>query len=259
MLTHRPAAASSRRARTARRATGLAAALLCTLSLPVASASADEIKTAYQVFELKNLSSGLVADVPDWSTTPGTQIVQWQANGGANQRWFLRPVATAAGTMYKIKSQHSSLCLAPDPGLDGVIRVKQTDCVLSNAKLWDFTRRLDGSFRIRNVQSGHTLEVTSTTAGARLKLIAPLTKDPIKDTTDPIKDTTDPKTELISKTTTSSEPTNESSSQTPTTSTTETKTELISKTPTTDPTKYPEPTPTTDGGAWKLTAFPSAV
>jgi hypothetical protein len=36
-------------------------------------------------------NSGLVADVYGAATTDGAQVVQWSANGGANQQWqFIR-------------------------------------------------------------------------------------------------------------------------------------------------------------------------
>jgi hypothetical protein len=38
-----------------------------------------------------NVASGKVLDVPGGSTSPGTQLEQWTANGGTNQQWQLRP------------------------------------------------------------------------------------------------------------------------------------------------------------------------
>jgi O-glycosyl hydrolase len=38
-----------------------------------------------------NVGSGKVLDVPGGSTTAGTQLEQWTANGGTNQQWQLRP------------------------------------------------------------------------------------------------------------------------------------------------------------------------
>jgi Ricin-type beta-trefoil lectin domain-like/Concanavalin A-like lectin/glucanases superfamily len=38
-----------------------------------------------------NVGSGKVLDVPGGSTSPGTQLEQWTANGGTNQQWQLRP------------------------------------------------------------------------------------------------------------------------------------------------------------------------
>jgi hypothetical protein len=40
---------------------------------------------------LTSIGSGQVLDVPNSSTTAGTQLDQWAANGGANQQWQLRP------------------------------------------------------------------------------------------------------------------------------------------------------------------------
>jgi hypothetical protein len=40
---------------------------------------------------LVNRSSGMLADVSGASTADGTAVIQWPANGGANQQWLLVP------------------------------------------------------------------------------------------------------------------------------------------------------------------------
>ncbi|MER7538408.1 RICIN domain-containing protein [Streptomyces sp. NPDC097704] len=38
---------------------------------------------------MKGVQSGRCLDVPGGSTTNGTELVIWDCNGGANQRWAL--------------------------------------------------------------------------------------------------------------------------------------------------------------------------
>ena len=42
------------------------------------------------------MSSGKVLDDTSWSTSNGTPIIQWQANGGLNQQWKIVTLAVAA-------------------------------------------------------------------------------------------------------------------------------------------------------------------
>jgi hypothetical protein len=48
---------------------------------------------------LLNANSGLVLDVPGGSTSQGTQLDQWAANGGANQQWSFAPAGNGAYTL----------------------------------------------------------------------------------------------------------------------------------------------------------------
>lgn len=51
-----------------------------------------------QNYKIVNANSGLVLEVPNSSTAPGTLVDQWQWNGGANQQWQL--VAVGNGYSY---------------------------------------------------------------------------------------------------------------------------------------------------------------
>ncbi len=53
-----------------------------------------------------NVGSGQVLDVPNGSTSTGTQLEQWTGNGGANQQWQLRP--NGDGT-YQIYGRNAGL------------------------------------------------------------------------------------------------------------------------------------------------------
>src|SRR5437868_2702029 len=54
---------------------------------------------------ISNRNSRLVLDVPNGSTTSGTLIQQYPANGGNNQQWLLVPVG---GNAFKIVNHGSS-------------------------------------------------------------------------------------------------------------------------------------------------------
>src|SRR5215471_5136120 len=73
---------------------------------------------AQQGYVIVSVNSGLVLDVPAWSTQPGTLMQQWPENDGANQLWTI--TANGAGT-YAIVSVNSGLVLdvpafSTDPG-----------------------------------------------------------------------------------------------------------------------------------------------
>ena len=54
-------------------------------------------------------SSGKVLDDPGGSTSPNTQVDQWQLNGGANQQWNLVPVGY--GNLYEVVNVQSHMAL----------------------------------------------------------------------------------------------------------------------------------------------------
>ncbi|MBD0743968.1 beta-galactosidase [Streptomyces sp. CBMA152] len=53
---------------------------------------------------LVNRRSGKVLDVPDRSTTAGTQLIQWTRNGGTNQQWRPAPVTDGICTLTNVNS-----------------------------------------------------------------------------------------------------------------------------------------------------------
>jgi beta-galactosidase len=55
-------------------------------------------------YVLTNRRSGKALDVPDHSTTAGTQLIQWSRNDGPNQRWLLGAVATGVSTLTNVNS-----------------------------------------------------------------------------------------------------------------------------------------------------------
>jgi len=167
--------ASADTQRAARMVAAVAASVLCVLAFSAATAVADTLPdTTGAVYELMNADSGLVADNPNWSTTDGTEIVQWTRNGGDNQRWILKPVTLDSGVVhYSIRNAHSRLCLAPAYTTADVINVKQTACGQDRGQHWEFTKTLKG-YRIRNRRTSTLLRVHNTNEGAKLKLSSPV-------------------------------------------------------------------------------------
>ncbi len=165
-------APTTRRTTLPRRLTAAAVALVAGLGGGAATASADVAEsTTGRAFELRNVGSGLVADAPDWSTTAGTEIVQWTSNCGANQRWILDVAKSGTRTLYTIRNQFSGLCLAPKVTTT-TVTVQQLGCAPGVAQYWHFA--FDGArYTVRNEQTGTRLSVTSSTAGSRLKLGTP--------------------------------------------------------------------------------------
>jgi Ricin-type beta-trefoil lectin domain-like/PQQ enzyme repeat len=113
--------------------------------------------------------STLVLDDPGFNPLPGTQIIQWPPNGGANQRWDF--TANGAG-YYTIRNASSGLFLA-DPGgspANGT-PLQQLPQDGSDAQLWSLT--ISGSgYVFRNKASGLVIDNTgySLTAGTGMQL-----------------------------------------------------------------------------------------
>jgi len=101
--------------------------------------------------------STLVLDDPAFSSSPGTQIVQWSPNGGANQKWSF----TSNGSgYYTIRNSSSGLYLA-DPGgsANNGTRLEQLTGDGSASQLWSLS--ISGSgYVIRNKASGLVVDDT---------------------------------------------------------------------------------------------------
>jgi hypothetical protein len=101
--------------------------------------------------------STLVLDDPGFSTSAGTQIIQWNLNGGANQKWIF---TGKGGGYYTIQNASSKLFLA-DPGgskTDGA-ELEQLAGDGSDAELWSLG--ISGSgYVITNKASGLVIDDT---------------------------------------------------------------------------------------------------
>jgi hypothetical protein len=64
-----------------------------------------------QVDTLTSQRTGLVADDANNSGSPGTQMIQWPADGGYNQNWVFVPSTGANAGYDEIQNRQSGLCL----------------------------------------------------------------------------------------------------------------------------------------------------
>ncbi|XVS61534.1 alpha-galactosidase [Actinosynnema sp. CA-299493] len=114
--------------------------------------------------------SGKVADVNNASTADGGNVVQWGANGQANQRWRVRDVG---GGHNEVVNVGSGKCLDVYGGAsatgDGV-RVVQWTCNSGTNQRWRFEDAGDGHARLVAQHSGKCLTVSgaATADGAQL-------------------------------------------------------------------------------------------
>jgi glucosylceramidase len=67
---------------------GLLAGLAVLLAGGVHKARAQQFSGYFQI---QSVATGKVLDVPGFSTSDGTLIQQYQANGGSNQKWSMVP------------------------------------------------------------------------------------------------------------------------------------------------------------------------
>ncbi|MFF8836946.1 RICIN domain-containing protein [Streptomyces sp. NPDC015130] len=127
---------------------------------PVVIADGDHTLTA----------SGKALDNPGHSTTPGTQLVTWTPNGGANQTWrFTR----GADGSYQLANAESGLCADVDGGSTTAgAKVIQWNCTGGANQRWTVTRLASGAYTVTSVKSGLLLTATSTANGA------PVTQQP---------------------------------------------------------------------------------
>ncbi len=114
--------------------------------------------------------SGKVADVFNASTADGANIVQWAANGQANQQWRFRDIG---GGYHEITSVSSGKCLDVFGGAgataDGV-RVVQWACGTGTNQQWRLQDLGTGYVQLIARHSGKCLQVANaaTTDGAQL-------------------------------------------------------------------------------------------
>ncbi|MFJ9905832.1 RICIN domain-containing protein [Streptomyces sp. NPDC101152] len=116
-------------------------------------------------YTIKNVNSGLVADVSGASTSDGASVIQWQSNTGTNQQWNIVPVT---GQLYKIVNRNSGKVLDINSGSHSRgTTLEQRTWNGGNNQLWYF-EPLNGGWVIRNFESKQAVEVGggSTTAGA---------------------------------------------------------------------------------------------
>lgn len=103
-------------------------------------------------YTLTNQVSGLVLDDPHASTASGTQMIQWAANGGSNQRWTLQ----YSGGYYTIQNS-SSLLFLTDPGLSGLDPLQQQTAQAGDTQRWSISSS-GTSWTLHNKATGRVVD-----------------------------------------------------------------------------------------------------
>jgi len=122
------------------------------------------------VHTLSNAGSSMLMDVASGSTANGAKLIQWQSNGGDNQKWTFTRLAD---NVYTIKSVKSGLCLdVPDQSTTTGVQLEQWTCNGGANQQWalDLVGSYTGSkYMLVGVQSDLNIGVAgSTTAGTKV-------------------------------------------------------------------------------------------
>jgi hypothetical protein len=123
---------------------------------------------------LSNANSSLVMDVSGGSTADGATVIQWGANGGANQKWALTRVG---GNVYTLTNAGSGKCLeVPGGSTAQGTQLDQSACNGGAQQHWaldaagNWTSGSNTSYVLVNQASGWVADVSdqSTAAGAHV-------------------------------------------------------------------------------------------
>jgi predicted alpha-1,2-mannosidase len=121
-------------------------------------------------YSFYNRNSGLVLEDPKSSTANSTQLDQWGANGGSNQKFNLKQQPNILPGNYEIQSASNGLALnvsGASTANGGTVVQWPFSSGQTNA-LWKFVPTSNGYYQIQNVNSGLDVNVTgaSTVNGA---------------------------------------------------------------------------------------------
>jgi hypothetical protein len=120
---------------------------------------------------LVNAFSGKVADDPGFSKVNGTQIIEYQPNGGSNQQWNIIKVIhlnQKGSVTYEIQNAYSGQYLQASGA-----KVVQNPKDWKSDQEWVFMP-VGSQDLIMNTSDGLVLNVSSTANGSPLNLAAPL-------------------------------------------------------------------------------------
>jgi hypothetical protein len=121
-------------------------------------------------YTIAALHSNKLLDVYQVKPDQGTPIIQWSANGGANQKWGLEPLSD--GT-YKLTAQHSGLVMdAKYAGTTAGTPIWQWPWNETCAQRWDIQSAGNGTYKLRSTCGNNVLEVadSNTSNGATVQL-----------------------------------------------------------------------------------------
>lgn len=101
-------------------------------------------------YSIGNQHSGLLLDDPAFSVTSGTQLIQWSANNGPNQKW--RFTNNGSG-QYTIANEFSGLYLTDGSGK--LIQAAQSN---QANQLWTVQASSNGTYTLKNKASGKVID-----------------------------------------------------------------------------------------------------
>jgi hypothetical protein len=124
---------------------------------------------------LTNRNSSMLMDASGASTADGGKIIQWQANGAANQQWKFTKLAD---NVHTITNVNSGLCLdVPGQSTAAGLQLQQWTCDGRPGQQWaaDLVGSLSGNdYVLVNINSGLQIGVagSSTGSGAQVQQLA---------------------------------------------------------------------------------------
>ncbi|HUN32233.1 MAG TPA: RICIN domain-containing protein [Trebonia sp.] len=144
--------------RTARLSAVLAGVAVPALVASTALAGPASASTEFTVHITPDNTLGLLLDVSGASTQPGAPVIDWYADGGANQEWTFLP--DGGTNTYEIINANSGQCLTTD-GVAGD-QLYQLPCAGGPIQQWQtaITPGQEGVGTIRNVSSGLYVDVS---------------------------------------------------------------------------------------------------
>ncbi|HEY7418426.1 MAG TPA: RICIN domain-containing protein, partial [Ktedonobacteraceae bacterium] len=115
-----------------------------------------------------NRNSGMMMDVNGASTTPGSKVIQWPSNGGANQQWNLVPLGNG---YYTIVNRNSGEVLdVTSASTSSGAQIIQWPSNGGTNQQWSLTSVSGGYYELVNRNSGLLADVSgaSTSGGANV-------------------------------------------------------------------------------------------
>jgi hypothetical protein len=116
----------------ARGAAAVAAVALATTGALAVGSGAAHAASGFTIHVTPDSSFGLLLDMSGGSTSSGGGLIQWYANGGANQEWNFLPYGGTNN--YLIQNGNSGLCLTTD-GVAGD-QLTQFPCAGGPGQIW---------------------------------------------------------------------------------------------------------------------------
>jgi hypothetical protein len=111
-------------------------------------------------YTIKNVNSGLFADVYGNATGDGADVVQWPGNSGLNQQWA---IVRVSGNLYRIVNRNSGKVLEVGNGSHWKgTKLVQWTYNGGNNQLWYF-EQTSGGYLIRNFETKQAMEIYGAT------------------------------------------------------------------------------------------------